>query len=1445
MKNFLLRFCSVVLVISMVLGNVVSLAADDTESTDTGSTDAKQKVLFNEELMETRITSSTGTVRAFGQDVYKCAVNANQIILTKDNTSLIAYMAPSDGLLRITDMTVGFHNNASEGREFQFSVTDENGKILSNNGSVLTFNEENASLSELSIETIELKKGEHIYFVFHSTLGSTSSSTINTIDCTPKMEFSVDEGENWTTVNSVGNSKYTVPWPVDISTYPSANGYPAVEQGMGGFYYYFSNTYLLTEDSEENTSKLVINPWEMTESATYSDTYYPFIYDNGKCRTSTGQIIVTPGYTNVISYKAPSDGVIWIEDMQTFIRTPKTSSPSHSVEFAVVDEAGNILTNDGELYSMASAETWTDAQSAAKTLTVLKREIKAGERIYFVFHGIEGTASVRCNAAIQFCEYGSAATECVNAYSSSDTNVMSLRATSATDGTIAQGAGNFYYEYSNVYELVEKSIPEYVYLNLELMDAETTTRADFPFMYVKNACMTNYKQIIVSAGYNNIIAYEAEEAGTLCIDEMKVWLSMSNATDYRSEFAVVDESGKIISNHGKKYVVNGNTSAGEALSAAKNLPVSRHEMKAGERIYFVFHGVNGATQSLRCNAKILFCAEGESTWTHVNGSDVYYDPDGEMTLYSKENYISSSVNNSVVPTQGLANFYYMYSKEDTSDVGKLGQTVGTEAEGVITIYEKVESGEYYGDKYIAEADSTGNEISYIDIDMLNVKKQSRLNTKDSSRIDVRYIASVDNLSYETVGFVFSLVTAEPTVGGQGCVQKSLTKVYKRMLEGEGYRTAANIYANDGCNTTYAYAFEILKTPVYSTVYARAYVELGDGSIVYGEPIAVTTTVQEDESYYNQDFSSLVTDGELHIEDCGAVANKAYDYGDLLRSAIHTCINTGAKLVMQEGTYYCSPEENSEYLVDLSSELADEFVLEGNGAKIVNTDAFSGFFKFSESSDISISGLDFDYASLPWVQGEVISYDEDTNEITISTDAAKTVFDDARYLDNVSDIFGVVRDSEDVRKIDTDRTHYFRISSVKKLKDKNYVVKLDTNMKFSAGDKVTINNRKNAAYGVFDIRTCGNVNLQDINVYASAGCVVLGQYMTGDVVLNNVNILFGDNDDRWITTNSDGVHIQASSGKLVMENCLFEGLSDDCVNIYQRATVIPEMDSEQTFILDGTATGTRVVQNVGETLIFYNPNSGETLGEAKVTEIESVEGKSSKYTAKVTVDTPIEGIITGSELESATNVYIKEKAHNGSIITNCTFRYIRAGGVCIRANDVTVEGNIFEHISNRAVNVAVWSSEGSAVDGIRILNNTVTDCAYHNDYANTFMAGAINVYMLNYARTAQVPNAIHQNVLVKGNTINGWHGRAMWIANAKNVEIADNVFNGDDKLGMYDIKETLYINECEDVTVSGNIFHDNTSDYFGSIVYDSKTVTGIEFSDNEFDIEEDKQIVAKE
>lgn len=610
-----------------------------------------------------------------------------------------------------------------------------------------------------------------------------------------------------------------------------------------------------------------------------------------------------------------------------------------------------------------------------------------------------------------------------------------------------------------------------------------------------------------------------------------------------------------------------------------------------------------------------------------------------------------------------------------------------------------------------------------------------------------------------------------------------------------------------------------------------------------------TVYKTEDSYSNKNFASLVKDGALNIVDCGAVPNETYDYGDLFRSAINTCLTTGAKLVLQKGTYYCSPEDGSEFLFDCSEQFADDFVIEGNGATIVNTDCYSGFFKFTESKGINVSGVNFDYFYMPWVQAEVVSYDKDSNILTLMTEEDYCVFDDARYMDNISNIFGVIRDSENPRLIDDERLNYFRISSVKKVTDKGYAVTIGADTvafgtKFNIGDKVVINNRKDAGYSVFDIRTCGDVTLTDINAYSTNGCLVLGQYMTGDVTLNNVNILYDNHGERWITTNSDGVHIQAGRGKVVMNNCHFEGLSDDGMNLYQASTLVSEVLSSNTFIIDGSVSKTRVVQNVGETLVFYDANTGTTLGEAKVTEIESVEGTSALIVRKVTVDKAISGIIAGSDRAFATHVFIKDQALPNTEITNCTFNNIRGRGLVLRANNCTVSGNTFKDISNHAIFVGNWSYEGTYTDGLKIVKNTMTNCGYNHIESNSYRAASIGIYMENYGESEQLMSPAHKNIEISENTINDYHGRAIKLGNVAGATITKNTFTADKEHHLYEQNETILINESSDVVVSENTFNDAIDGMTGSVVYESANSKEVNILNNTFEASTNKQVIKK-
>ena len=81
----------------------------------------------------------------------------------------------------------------------------------------------------------------------------------------------------------------------------------------------------------------------------------------------------------------------------------------------------------------------------------------------------------------------------------------------------------------------------------------------------------------------------------------------------------------------------------------------------------------------------------------------------------------------------------------------------------------------------------------------------------------------------------------PEKGGENVIEKKSNKVYSGVLANGNKKTAADIYG-DVDYSKYLYVFEITEIPesaADSIIYVRPYVEMNDGTIVYGEVSAQT------------------------------------------------------------------------------------------------------------------------------------------------------------------------------------------------------------------------------------------------------------------------------------------------------------------------------------------------------------------------------------------------------------------------------------------------------------------------------------------------------------------------------------------------------------------------------------------------------------------------------
>lgn len=207
---------------------------------------------------------------------------------------------------------------------------------------------------------------------------------------------------------------------------------------------------------------------------------------------------------------------------------------------------------------------------------------------------------------------------------------------------------------------------------------------------------------------------------------------------------------------------------------------------------------------------------------------------------------------------------YLQGKESSLKAATAFATVGTDGTGSgkinvgIADDKKLPVKEYVSDKYyiigwtcegesVTEVTDTTDMSKYVpeyvDLDMLQVKKQAKSNDKNSSRIDIRFIASVDKLDYEKAGLVFSVYDANPTIDKTDCFSKNKSKVYSSLYAEGDPKTAEAVYNNN--YSKYLFAHEYTGFAEGAVVYARAYVELADGTIVYGSVRTVTATLSND------------------------------------------------------------------------------------------------------------------------------------------------------------------------------------------------------------------------------------------------------------------------------------------------------------------------------------------------------------------------------------------------------------------------------------------------------------------------------------------------------------------------------------------------------------------------------------------------------------------------
>lgn len=322
----------------------------------------------------------------------------------------------------------------------------------------------------------------------------------------------------------------------------------------------------------------------------------------------------------------------------------------------------------------------------------------------------------------------------------------------------------------------------------------------------------------------------------------------------------------------------------------------------------------------------------------------------------------------------------------------------------------------------------------------------------------------------------------------------------------------------------------------------------------------------------------------------------------------------------------------------------------------------------------------------------------------------------------------------------------------------------------------------------------------------------------------------------IATSADGLHSHDTMRGPILENCVFEGVSDDAIAIHGTYAMAAEAADRRLVAWVFHESRDRLYCRAGETLRFYDPR-GVLAGEAKVVSVKPLAGykpsfkPDSVYRAfqdpsrdgfvEVMLDRPAPAVPPGSLVSNV------DRMGGGYVVRDCVIRRCGARGVMAKAARGLIEGSTFEDLNRAGVEfmseMEVWSESDYATDTI-VRNNVFRRVSTNRQPGYLRHPGALTIFNfrttsdeadLSRRHGAYVPfPGGHRNLTIEGNTFEEIDGPNMIITSAQNVVVKNNRFlkpmRRATTLGRekgVDTGALLWVSQSSDVTVSGNVVRD--------------------------------------